>query len=160
MNKKERIRISKNAAFQYGLKAQLDKLDEEYAEAKLAIIHFFQGKDELNHVQEELGDLENALMTVKEVFDPVKINLWRDKKLRRLQNRIETAIDLQDGPKKIPTFYSKLSLEEIRMGSDTILNWKETLSCYNCGNQSFNRVINSPWRFVCSECKIVHLPYE
>ena len=63
--KEEALKIYNN----YGYKNQLKKLSEEVYEFIEAVIEFENGKGSIEHVIEEMGDIETILYQFKEVND-------------------------------------------------------------------------------------------
>ena len=73
----------------YGERHQLEKLHEEAAELIEAIGNYFEGKDTIDLVQEEMGDVSNLIGQFEEHWNDGKIYCWKESKQRRQLERIK-----------------------------------------------------------------------
>ena len=70
----------------YGEKAQMQQLSKEAIELVHSINDFFDGKDTLEHVQEEMGDCLNLIEQFQEHWNDGKLyGIVQQKQERQLQ---------------------------------------------------------------------------
>ncbi len=74
-------------ASQYDIKDRVFKLHEEFGEFTQAIHHHLDGKDKLDHVTEEIADVEILLAEIKLILK-IDNKEWKDKKIDRQLKRI------------------------------------------------------------------------
>lgn len=73
----------------YGVNNQVAKSVEELTELNLALCHhFFQGRDCLDSVEEEIADVEIMLAQLRLMVRSEKVDWWKDLKLKRLSENI------------------------------------------------------------------------
>lgn len=80
------------AIIKWGIDKQVDILTEECAELIQALSHFKRGRCKLQHVAEEIADVELTMGSVKrwiEVTAPGLVTKAKAKKLRRLRKLIK-----------------------------------------------------------------------
>ena len=86
--------LMKDAVMAYGEHSQMIKCSEECGELIRAIsrLILFQGNNKISNFNEELADVETMLAQMKETsyFDDELFNGWKDRKLERLRERLDS----------------------------------------------------------------------
>ncbi len=83
------LKVLKEALDKYGENAQLNQMQEEFAEAIVAINHYRRGRNTWKHVLGEISDCQIMIDQFKSVGDNSKImEDERQKKLLRLVERM------------------------------------------------------------------------
>lgn len=84
----------KQAVETYGVQSQMIIAVEEMSELTKEISKNIRGQDNLDHMAEEIADVEIMLEQLKIAFDlHTKVDLWYGKKLKRLDERLEAGQD-------------------------------------------------------------------
>lgn len=74
----------------YGIDSQAIIAIEEMAELQKELCKMLRGKADLDHIAEEIADVEIMLAQMVEAFGiPLSVDGWKEFKLRRLADRIE-----------------------------------------------------------------------
>lgn len=74
----------------WGQDAQAKMLLEEMAELQKEICKAWRGKDNIDHIAEEVADVEIMLAQIKLMFGiDASVNIYRDAKLERLRLRLQ-----------------------------------------------------------------------
>ena len=87
MNMEDKLNLCRRAISEYGVGHQLNKAEEELTELLLALMHYRDSKDTLEHVCEEIADvgimlLQLRLMLGSELMDKAEVSKYgRLKKL-------------------------------------------------------------------------------
>ena len=80
----------KQAIETYGVQSQMIIAVEEMSELTKEISKNIRGQDNLDHMAEEIADVEIMLEQLKIAFDlHTKVDFWYGKKLKRLEERLE-----------------------------------------------------------------------
>jgi len=90
---KQKIYI--DAKNQWGQHSQILAAIEELNEAAAALARFENNKCNLDSVHEELADAEIMLEQMKLYFDGAEIEAWKQRKLKRLKERLEQSMKAQ-----------------------------------------------------------------
>ncbi len=73
----------------YGIDAQAIVAIEEMSELQKELCKMLRGKADLDHIAEEIADVEIMLAQMVEAFGiPLSVDAWKEFKLRRLADRI------------------------------------------------------------------------
>ena len=82
--------VWRRALYKFGAKAQVLMFIEESAEAVEAILHHNRGKTDVNHVIEELADLQIMIHQMRDFYDDDQrfIEIYTQK-LQRLEGMLE-----------------------------------------------------------------------
>ena len=96
--RKENYKINKESLYlialkQWGLESQIDMCIEEMSELIKELLKFKRGKDNLDHICEEIADVEITVGQMKLIFDKDKIlvDKYTQEKLIRLEDRINKS---------------------------------------------------------------------
>lgn len=80
------MRITENAVKKFGAANQIMKFCQEVAECQEAVLKRAEGRDSLNHVAEEIADLEIMLEQLAIIFHcESHVRHWKRQKLERLR---------------------------------------------------------------------------
>lgn len=94
MEEEKRIKLYRMAANKWGERAQLEMIQEEATELALAVRKFIRNQDKksLDAVASEIADVEIMIEQIKNLYPGIEAfaEMERDRKLNRLQTRIET----------------------------------------------------------------------
>lgn len=88
-------KLYKEALTKWGIPAQIDRCIEEMAELTKALLEMRRERDKSNlgmryvKVYQEIGDVEIILAQLREYFDPVQIDEYKQIKLRDLKKRLK-----------------------------------------------------------------------
>lgn len=91
MTFEEERRVCKAAVERYGAHAQTIKAIEELAELQHALCRHLLCQAGHEHVHEELADAMIVIDQLLEMFDSDAVLDWREKKLLRLQARLDNG---------------------------------------------------------------------
>lgn len=84
--------ICKEAIAAFGAKNQIKKCIEELGELSVALAHYEDGKDTLDHVAEEIADMEIMLQQMQLLFRCQSVvEAHRVNKMHRLREKIAKA---------------------------------------------------------------------
>lgn len=93
--KKEKNKINKESLYlialnQWGLNSQIDMCIEEMSELIKELLKFKRGKNNIEHICEEIADTEITIGQMKLIFDKDKtlVDKYIQEKLIRLEDRI------------------------------------------------------------------------
>lgn len=87
-------KLYKAALTKWGIPAQIDMCIEEMARLTEALLKMRRERDKSNlghcyvKVYQEIGDVEIMLAQLREYFDPIQINHYKQVKLRDLQKKL------------------------------------------------------------------------
>lgn len=83
--------VCKRAIDYYGVRHQEEKTIEECSELIQALVKDIHGKE--HNVEEEIADVEIVLEQLKLVFDVKKIDSFKKKKIDKLEDMMNNALD-------------------------------------------------------------------
>ena len=82
--------VCKRALEVYGSKAQICMVFEETAELQKELCKNLRGKDNIEHIAEEIADVKIMLRQMELLFScGHSVNAWIEKKLERLRERLD-----------------------------------------------------------------------
>lgn len=86
----ETIDVVKKAIDHYGAESQMLVCIEEMSELMKELCKFQRYQDNVEHIAEEIADVEITLMQMKRLFDVHEdVEHWKAAKLKRLSDRID-----------------------------------------------------------------------
>lgn len=90
MNTEETNRTLSHAITEYGIDAQTKMAVEEMSELTKELCKSWRGKDNADHIAEEIADVEIMLAQLKMIYGIAgKVAWYREAKLNRLRERLE-----------------------------------------------------------------------
>lgn len=92
MNKENILQSAINV---YGEQPQMIVAMEEMAELIKELSKYIRGENNLEHIAEEIADVEIMIEQLKLIFNCFdEVEKWEEKKLKRLEKRLEGKNDL------------------------------------------------------------------
>lgn len=86
MNKEERNKLYRNAITTYGQRSQMIVAMQECSELIQAITKYFIGRE--TNLEEKIADVEIMLEQLKIMFNEPQVELIKESKLNRLEQRL------------------------------------------------------------------------
>lgn len=86
----DELEVLRRAIERYGAKSQINMAIEEMSELTKELCKHLRGRENRNHISEEIADVAIMLQQLVTIFDCEKdVERWGDKKIGRLATRLE-----------------------------------------------------------------------